>query len=275
MLSDRVRMDAYFNAVLENNHQFKDKVVLDVGAGSGILAIWSAQAGARKVYAVEATKMSGISNSQQMSTTVVFNSQFILCSNLSTFFGFLCTIKQPMIYGRGPMPAGMQMVPTVLPDGRIGYVLQQLGFDETKPLPKGGIGSINYVGFKSNELLQLKQGLHMDISYAKLNELLKSKLCFVGYISLPPSNGVLPQSPMHTKSLAVLKKYRDFWREDPAVLAEQTYFNISEIKAVYNMFEKLSSSMVNDGLISKEEFQLDLFGSSKKRNLFGHRVNIV
>ncbi|KAK2363295.1 protein arginine N-methyltransferase PRMT10 [Trifolium repens] len=123
MLSDRVRMDAYFNAVLENKHQFKDKVVLDVGAGSGILAIWSAQAGARKVYAVEATKMSGISNSQQMSTTVVFNSQFILCSNLSTFFGFLCTIKQPMIYGRGPMPAGMHMVPTVLPDGRIGYVL--------------------------------------------------------------------------------------------------------------------------------------------------------
>lgn len=30
---------------------------MDVGTGSGILALWSAQAGARKVYAVEATKM--------------------------------------------------------------------------------------------------------------------------------------------------------------------------------------------------------------------------
>uniref|UniRef100_A0A7C8ZXT6 RRM domain-containing protein n=1 Tax=Opuntia streptacantha TaxID=393608 RepID=A0A7C8ZXT6_OPUST len=35
--------------------------------------------------------------------------------------------QQPVIYGRGPMPAGMQMVPMVLPDGRIGYVLQQPG----------------------------------------------------------------------------------------------------------------------------------------------------
>lgn len=36
---------------------FLVQTVLDVGTGSGILAIWSAQAGARKVYAVEATDM--------------------------------------------------------------------------------------------------------------------------------------------------------------------------------------------------------------------------
>ncbi|XP_052199865.1 protein arginine N-methyltransferase PRMT10 [Diospyros lotus] len=58
MLCDRVRMDAYYNAVFENKHHFNGKTVLDVGTGSGILAIWAGQAGARKVYAVEATKMS-------------------------------------------------------------------------------------------------------------------------------------------------------------------------------------------------------------------------
>ncbi|TMW96398.1 protein arginine N-methyltransferase PRMT10 [Solanum lycopersicum] len=57
MLSDRVRMDAYYNAIFQNKHHFAGKAVLDVGTGSGILALWSAQAGARKVYAVEATKM--------------------------------------------------------------------------------------------------------------------------------------------------------------------------------------------------------------------------
>ncbi|CAI5484055.1 unnamed protein product [Closterium sp. Yama58-4] len=57
MLSDRVRMNAYRDAVMKNKAHFVDKVVLDVGTGSGILAIWAAQAGARRVYAVEATDM--------------------------------------------------------------------------------------------------------------------------------------------------------------------------------------------------------------------------
>jgi type I protein arginine methyltransferase len=55
MLQDDLRMQSYRDAIFENPAHFKDKVVLDVGTGSGILAIWAAQAGARKVYAVEAT----------------------------------------------------------------------------------------------------------------------------------------------------------------------------------------------------------------------------
>ena len=57
MLEDQARMTAYHNAVRMNPRSFKDKVVLDVGTGSGILAIWAAQNGAKKVYAVEATYM--------------------------------------------------------------------------------------------------------------------------------------------------------------------------------------------------------------------------
>ncbi|EOD41259.1 hypothetical protein EMIHUDRAFT_53207, partial [Emiliania huxleyi CCMP1516] len=47
----------YRTAILNNRACFEGKAVLDVGAGSGILAIWAAKAGARVVYAVEATSM--------------------------------------------------------------------------------------------------------------------------------------------------------------------------------------------------------------------------
>ena len=51
MLADHNRMAAYHSAILGNSDVFKDKVVMDIGTGSGILAAWAAQAGARKVYA--------------------------------------------------------------------------------------------------------------------------------------------------------------------------------------------------------------------------------
>jgi protein arginine N-methyltransferase 1 len=57
MLADHSRMAAYHSAILGNQDVFRDKVVMDIGTGSGILAVWAAQAGARKVYAVEYTDM--------------------------------------------------------------------------------------------------------------------------------------------------------------------------------------------------------------------------
>lgn len=57
MMQDYVRTATYQRAILANQSDFKDKVVLDVGAGSGILSFFAAQAGARKVYAVEASSM--------------------------------------------------------------------------------------------------------------------------------------------------------------------------------------------------------------------------
>ncbi|CAG8843979.1 17833_t:CDS:2, partial [Racocetra persica] len=53
-----VRTSTYRSAILLNGPLcFHDKLVLDVGAGSGILSYFAVQAGARKVYAVEASQM--------------------------------------------------------------------------------------------------------------------------------------------------------------------------------------------------------------------------
>lgn len=53
MLKDAIRTDAYRDFVYDNKHLFKDKVVLDVGCGTGILSMFCAKAGAKKVISVD------------------------------------------------------------------------------------------------------------------------------------------------------------------------------------------------------------------------------
>ena len=53
MLKDDVRTGTYKKAILGNPNDFRDKIVLDIGAGTGILSIFAAKAGAKHVYAVE------------------------------------------------------------------------------------------------------------------------------------------------------------------------------------------------------------------------------
>ncbi|XP_074877600.1 histone-arginine methyltransferase CARM1-like isoform X2 [Buteo buteo] len=57
MMQDFVRTATYHRAIVQNYTDFTDKVVLDVGCGSGILSFFAVQAGARRVYAVEASSM--------------------------------------------------------------------------------------------------------------------------------------------------------------------------------------------------------------------------
>ena len=53
MLSDRYRTESYRDFIYGNKHLFKDKVVLDVGCGTGILSLFCAQAGASLVIGVD------------------------------------------------------------------------------------------------------------------------------------------------------------------------------------------------------------------------------
>nr|KAF6273767.1 protein arginine methyltransferase 1 [Pipistrellus kuhlii] len=66
MLKDEVRTLTYRNSMFHNRHLFKDKVVLDVGSGTGILCMFAAKAGARRVIGfTRCHKRTGFSTSPE------------------------------------------------------------------------------------------------------------------------------------------------------------------------------------------------------------------
>ncbi|WEW55028.1 Nuclear SAM-dependent mono-and asymmetric methyltransferase [Emydomyces testavorans] len=50
---DEVRTRSYRDAIYQNGHIFKDKIVLDVGCGTGILSMFAVRAGAKHVIGVD------------------------------------------------------------------------------------------------------------------------------------------------------------------------------------------------------------------------------
>lgn len=55
MIQDKVRTSTYARYILGTPSVFENAIVLDVGCGTGILSLFAARAGARKVFAVDAS----------------------------------------------------------------------------------------------------------------------------------------------------------------------------------------------------------------------------
>lgn len=57
MLTDKVRTESYRDALLMNSHIFKNCVMMDVGCGTGILSMFAAKSGCRKVISIDQSEV--------------------------------------------------------------------------------------------------------------------------------------------------------------------------------------------------------------------------
>lgn len=91
MLKDSIRTDSYRDFIYDNKGIFKDKVVLDVGCGTGILSMFCAKAGAKKVISVDN------SNIIDRAKEIIWENGFgevitYVCSALALSTGVLCLL---------------------------------------------------------------------------------------------------------------------------------------------------------------------------------------
>ncbi|XP_068475941.1 calcineurin B-like protein 4 isoform X1 [Phaseolus vulgaris] len=75
-------------------------------------------------------------------------------------------------------------------------------------------------------------------------------------------------------SSSIMQKHKrcSYTAKDFATLASATTFTVKEVEALHVLFKRLSSSLIDDGFIHKEELQLALFQTPNGKNLFLDRV---
>ncbi|KAJ1374167.1 Protein arginine N-methyltransferase 1 [Parelaphostrongylus tenuis] len=128
MLKDEVRTVTYRNSIYHNRHLFKDKIVMDVGSGTGILSMFAARAGAKKVYAVEFSNMASQSR------------QIVKDNNLED----VITVIQAKVEELTELPDGCEKVDVIISEW-MGYclfyesMLNTVIFARDKWLKEGGL----------------------------------------------------------------------------------------------------------------------------------------
>jgi len=80
MIADKVRMDSYRKAIFEVVS--KGDVVVDLGAGLGVLSFFALQAGASRVYAIE--KMDSVNLAERIAAINGFTDRMVFINEIST-----------------------------------------------------------------------------------------------------------------------------------------------------------------------------------------------
>uniref|UniRef100_A0A0N5C781 type I protein arginine methyltransferase n=1 Tax=Strongyloides papillosus TaxID=174720 RepID=A0A0N5C781_STREA len=128
MLKDEVRTKTYRDSIYQNRHLFKDKIVLDVGAGTGILSMFAAKAGAKKVIAIE---YSGIAEQTKL---------LVRDNRLEN----IITVLQAKVEDVNDLPDGIEKVDIIISEW-MGYcllyesMLNTVLYARDKWLVKGGL----------------------------------------------------------------------------------------------------------------------------------------
>ncbi|KAH7521241.1 hypothetical protein FEM48_Zijuj07G0012200 [Ziziphus jujuba var. spinosa] len=118
MIKDRVRTDTYRAAIMQHQNSIAGKVVVDVGCGTGILSIFCAQAGAKRVYAVDASDIAVQANevvkANNLSDTVI-----VLHGRVESMLGSVITARDRWLKPGGlilPSNATLYMAPVTHTD---------------------------------------------------------------------------------------------------------------------------------------------------------------
>jgi len=204
MLKDKVRTGTYRKSIVSNPHLFKDKVVLDIGCGTGILCLFAAKAGAKHVYGIE---MAGIAN----------NARQIIKEN-----GY--ENKITVIKGKVEeieLPSGVDKVDVIISEW-MGYfllyesMLNTVLYARDKWLAPNGVlmpdkASMHVCGIEDGDYMQEKINFWDNVYGFKMS-CLKEEAMKEPLVDVVQSNSVVTDSPaiFHIDLYTVKKEELDF-----------------------------------------------------------------